>query len=76
MSDGGLDGIVRDVMNLGGVREALVAVGERMELRLRTASDVAVGTRVRVGLPPGALTVWPDGDDAQTDVAFRGPGAR
>jgi len=76
VSDGGLDGIVRDVIDLGGVREALVAVGERMELRLRTASDVAVGTRVRVGLPPGALTVWPDGDDAQTDVAFRGPGAR
>jgi len=73
--DGGLDGIVRDVIDLGGVREASVAVGERMELRLRTASDVAVGTRVQVALPPGALTVWVDGDDAQTDAAICGPGA-
>ncbi len=58
--DGPLDGVVQDVMELGGTREASVIVGERMELRLRTSAKVTVGAHYRLAVSPDALTVWVD----------------
>jgi len=58
--DGPLGALVRDVIDLGGTREVLVAVDGHVELRLRTTAELTVGNTCRLTIPPDAVTVWAD----------------
>ncbi|MHB8732093.1 MAG: ABC transporter ATP-binding protein/permease [bacterium] len=59
-SDGALGAVVRDVVDLGGTREVLVAVDGHVELRLRTTAELTVGSTCRLTIPPDAVTAWTD----------------
>jgi molybdate transport system permease protein len=61
--DGPLVALVRDVIDLGGTREVLVAVDSHLELRLRTTAEINAGSTCRLTIPPDAVTVWADDTD-------------
>ena len=75
--DGALPALVQDVIELGGTREVLVALGDGIELRVRTSAAIIPGAAVRLTIPPDAVVVWADAADepnAAPSRASRGNG--
>jgi ABC-type Fe3+/spermidine/putrescine transport system ATPase subunit/ABC-type sulfate transport system permease component len=61
---GPLQGIVRDCVDLGGLREAVVSLAPGLDLTVRTPSPgPAPGSRCALDLPPDAIRWWAEGRD-------------
>ncbi|MGD0742066.1 MAG: ATP-binding cassette domain-containing protein [Acidimicrobiales bacterium] len=60
-SEGDVEALVVDVLDLGSNREVALDLGDGLVLRARGsgAEGVIVGARCRVGLPVEAVAVWP-----------------
>jgi len=68
-------GVVQDVVELGGVCEAVLRLPGPLELTVHTRSgDLQAGAPCRVDLPPTALLLWPDGEAAATTETVGGGG--
>jgi len=69
-ADGAVPGVVQDVVELGGSREALVSLTAGIDLRLRTTTSVSPGDPLRLTIPPEAVVVWVD-DTVEADAGAR-----
>ncbi|MGP8163664.1 MAG: ATP-binding cassette domain-containing protein [Acidimicrobiales bacterium] len=60
-SDGKLEAVVVDVIDLGATSEVVLQIGREVTLRGRgaVALGVLAGERCQIDLPPGAIAVWP-----------------
>ncbi|HUH79784.1 MAG TPA: ATP-binding cassette domain-containing protein [Solirubrobacteraceae bacterium] len=75
--DGTLGAVVTDTMDVGVARELTVALGDELELLLRTSNgfDARVGEPLRLELEAGDVTVWlpePQGAPGRTAIVHRG----
>ncbi len=62
---------VVDAVDLGGLHEAVFAVGDGLRLTIRTVTPrpLTPGADIAVALPPSAITTWP-----RDDIPGSGPG--
>jgi ABC-type Fe3+/spermidine/putrescine transport system ATPase subunit/ABC-type sulfate transport system permease component len=62
--DGPFEATLLDDADLGSMRELTVALGNALVLTARTLDDRerAPGGKLRIGLPPGRVSVWPLSD--------------
>jgi ABC-type Fe3+/spermidine/putrescine transport system ATPase subunit/ABC-type sulfate transport system permease component len=58
---GGYEAALLDDVDLGSTRELTVALAGSLELTVRTPSriELTIGERLRLEIPPEAVTVWP-----------------
>ncbi len=58
----GLRGVFTDVADVGNAFDLFISLGEHLEIQARTVQDAGyqVGDACFVGLPPEAITLWPD----------------
>jgi ABC-type sulfate/molybdate transport systems ATPase subunit/ABC-type sulfate transport system permease component len=58
---GGYEAVLLDDIDLGSTRELTVALAGRLELTVRTAAttELVVGERLRLDIPPQDVSVWP-----------------
>jgi molybdate transport system permease protein len=63
VASGGLAGTLVDVADLGTATELIVTVGGGLELEVRTPdrTELEVGERCHLELPPGSISLWPAG---------------
>lgn len=60
VDEGGYEGVVIDVVDLGAYREVVVELDAEVEMTVRTDRSPALGGPCRVLVPPDAVLVWPD----------------
>jgi ABC-type sulfate/molybdate transport systems ATPase subunit/ABC-type sulfate transport system permease component len=75
---GGYEAILLDDIDLGSTRELTVALAGGLELTVRTAvtAELAVGARLRVGIAPEDVAVWPLSGRQRDDGGSGDAGAR